>query len=98
MRHEAHMTFPEADAAMVKAISEQFPHWKFSVIHGCPLLGLDKTYCYLTAYDPEAGAPLVWEMDEMAVVAAGYGIPVLRKKVERIVYDTKTGVDELFGE
>lgn len=95
MRHEAHMTFPEEFKVQVKEISDNWPSWKFSVIHGCPLLGLDKTYCYLTSYHPEDGQTLVDEMADMKMVAESRGIPTLRMKVERIVFDSKTGVNEL---
>jgi hypothetical protein len=90
-RFEAHITL---DKEYGPRLREGLKGWQYSAIDDDPIMG-QKPYCYLTAYDPDpedlfermlvVEDILVYEMD----------IPVLRKKIERIIYDSKTGVDEL---
>lgn len=92
-RYEAHLTFEKLWSTEVRKIVEQHPTWVFSEITGCPLLG-PGTYCYLTGYNTDPIA-LLTDMDDVARACAQVGIPALRRKIEHIVYDTKTGVNEL---
>ena len=94
-RHEAHMTFALKDADFVSRLSKGFPAWKFSKIHGCPLMGPDAKYAYLTGYSAEGGDVLLKEMNEMVEKLKVFEVVPLRLKVERIVFDSKTGVNEL---
>ena len=91
-RFEAHITFPKHTHKHVEAAGER-EGWVFSAITGCPLLG-QGDYCYLTSYDTDSDK-LLASMDTVAATLAKQGIIALRLKIERIVYDTKTGVDEL---
>jgi hypothetical protein len=92
-RFEAHLTFDVLYGTEVRKVSDADPTWVFSQITGCPLLG-PGTYCYLTGYDTDP-EDLLTRMNFVASVVKGRGIPVLRSKIERIVYDTKTGVNEV---
>lgn len=91
-RYEAHITAPDASHETVRKAGEALG-WKFSRITGCPLLG-PGTYCYLTGYATEVGT-IRKLLDAAVVQLERDGIPVLRAKIERIVYDTRTGVDEI---
>lgn len=90
--YEAHMTFDREHAAKVETAAAL--GWVYSVITGCPLLG-SGTYCYLTGYSRDDPAQLLREMEATATALAQSGVPVLRLKIERIVYDSKTGVNAL---
>ncbi len=57
----------------------------------------DKPYVYLTAYSPDAHN-LRRAMEIVASALRVAGVDVLREKIERIVFDTKTGVNELEAE
>lgn len=94
--YEAHLTFPKEYAKNVEALLEyeDLQGWVYSVITGCPLLG-SGTYCYLTGYRKEKPEVLKSEMDIIESIAKTSGIPILRSKIEHIVFDSKTGVNEL---
>ena len=91
--YEAHMTFDREHAEAVREAGEHYGMC-FSVITGCPLLG-QGTYCYLTSYHKDYPVFLKNDMDRIKVLLEAKGVPTLRSKIEHIVYDTKTGVDEL---
>lgn len=67
-------------------LAEEF-NWKTSFIEGDPLLGSD-TFFYLTSYHEDLQV-LKLRMHEMS---DRVGKLVIRKKIEQIVYDTKTGL------
>jgi hypothetical protein len=90
-RFEAHITTNLPDAIKVREVGEA-AGWKFSQIHGCPIMG-DKTYCYLTAYDVDIQS-LHSNLMAVVMMLSGFGIVVERAKIERIIFDTKTGVNE----
>jgi hypothetical protein len=96
--YEAHMTFDKEHATEVKKAIDydvsDLGDFVFSIITGCPLLG-PGTYCYLTSYSKDSPAHLVQRMQTAAMYFKEKGIPTLRSKVEHIVFDTKTGVNEL---
>jgi hypothetical protein len=91
-RYEAHITADVKDERAVAQVGK-LEGWVFSRIAGCPILG-QGTYCYLTNYAPEA-EPLRAAIESVVGHLRDRGVEVLRSKMERIVYDTKTGVDEI---
>lgn len=91
--YEAHMTFAQEHARTVQNTSE-ISGWVFSMITGCPLLG-PGTYCYLTNYSKDEPAKLREEMAAIMRTLVPLGVETLRSKIEHIVFDTKTGVNEL---
>jgi hypothetical protein len=90
-RFESHITIDKRHEVQVAAMATTHD-WKFSVITGCPLLG-PGTYCYLTGYDTNQDK-LRKRVEETAELLKAAGIEPLRLKIERITWDTKTGVDE----
>src|SRR5690349_6220490 len=93
MKFEAHITYNRADRATVEPLGESMG-WKGSAIDPDPIMG-DKPYAYLTAYDPEPVRLLTRMNDVASEMVAQLQVAPLRLKIERIVFDTKTGVDEL---
>lgn len=93
-KFEAHITLPREAAAAVQEVAAQ-TGWKFSAIDGDAVMG-KQAYCYLTAYDADVQT-LRNRMDAVTAVLVHRAecIIALRFKIERILYDTKTGVDEL---
>jgi hypothetical protein len=91
-KFESHITFHINDADKVKALGET-RGWKFSQIEGDALMGA-KPYCYLTAYDPNERT-MFSNMLSVVAAATDQSVGVLRTKIERIIWDSKTGVDEL---
>lgn len=91
--YEAHMTFDKEHALRVEYLGDEWG-WVYSVITGCPLLG-QGTYCYLTSYHQTEPEQLHKEMELIETYAKAAGFPVLRSKIEHIMYDSKTGVNEL---
>ena len=92
--YEAHITFSRdwiQTIAVVWAVTQQ--GWKLSKFDADPVLG-DKPYAYLTHYDTDAIA-LLDQMQRIANALRETGVPVIREKIEAIVYDTKTGVDRI---
>lgn len=97
-RFEAHITIDKQHASQVQCLAEDAAaglstDWVFSQITGCPILG-QGTYCYLTAYDSDSRR-LFERMNKIIFHLATLSIPVLRSKIEHIVYDTKTNINEL---
>lgn len=94
-KFECHITCDVKDKEAVKSVGK-LVGWFYSAFDADPLMG-SKPFVYLTQY----GAHLSnLKLDAKAVGAAlgAYGVKVLRTKIERIVFDTKTGVDETFPE
>lgn len=91
-KFEAHLTMDLHYAEPARKVAETYG-WTYSQIAGCPLLG-QGTYCYLTHYNKEAHV-LKAQMEAIQRRLTGESVPILRAKIERIVYDTRTGVDEL---
>lgn len=86
--YEAHITYKEECRTMLEALT--IPGWKFSCIDGDPVLGKQK-FCYLTSYDIDGKILL----HRMRMVVESMGFSCVRQKIEHIVYDTKTDIDEL---
>lgn len=91
-KYEAHITCHISDWERVQQFAT-LTGWKSSRIDGDALLGA-KPYCYLTGYNAD-GHVLLAETVALARNLEQAGAVVLREKVEQIVYDTKTGVNEL---
>lgn len=91
-KFESHITFAQTDEPQVRALA-LVSGWTYSAFDADPVLG-NHHYCYLTAYDTDAAA-LCLRMSAVAEGATGLGAIPLRQKIERIIYDTKTGVNEL---
>lgn len=93
-KYEAHITCPRSDGKKIKKFIDAFePGWKYSAFDADPLMG-NKPFAYLTAYDPSP-VSLLRRMTNIVSVLGDLDITVLRQKIERIVYDTKTKVDEI---
>jgi hypothetical protein len=72
-----------------KALANEFG-WKTSYIQGDPLLG-DKAFFYFTKYSTDA-----WQLRvsmERLSECLRKATPVIREKIEEIIYDTKTNQD-----
>jgi hypothetical protein len=93
-RYESHITVDRQHAPIVKAVAENHG-FVYSEIAGCPILG-QGTYCYLTGYATNA-RELRTRVQRAADVLTSLHVEPLRLKIERIVWDTKTGVDEIGG-
>ena len=91
-KFEAHITCKRDDSEKVGQVGKYY-EWKFSAFDADPLMG-DKPYCYLTNYDPNAQT-LLNSMNDVCDELKAIGVEVLRRKIERIIYDTKTGVNEI---
>ena len=91
-KFEAHITFPREDSPTLRKAMVGLQHWHYSAFDADPLMG-DKPFAYLTAYD-ESGTGLLARMNAVAKECEAAGCTVLRKKIERIVYDTKTDYAE----
>lgn len=91
-KYEAHITYHRADRAAGEAIGEPLG-WKGSAIDPDPIMG-DKPYAYLTAYDPDP-LVLLTRMRQCVLKLWERDVLCLRQKIERIVYDTKTDVNEI---
>jgi hypothetical protein len=90
-KFEAHITMDKVHGSRLK---DGLKGWQYSAIDDDPIMG-QKPYCYLTAYDPDA-LNLKYRMDDVVdILETEMGILALRTKIERIIYDSKTGVDEL---
>lgn len=89
MRFEAHITVDKVHASRLK---EGLDGWMYSADD--PIMG-QKPYCYLTNYSKYV-KQLASDMEAIADKLEGeMNIPVLSTKIERIVFDSKTGVNEI---
>lgn len=93
--YEAHITYDRKHADYVIKLSER-TGWKFSQIDGDPVLG-HEVRCYLTHYDVDAYG-LLHEMNDVVYMSTSDDIPHLRRKIERIIFDSVTGIDQLSSE
>jgi hypothetical protein len=91
--YEAHLTYHQDFSKALRDWAEG-SWWVFSEISGCPILG-QGTYCYLTGYDPDPNVLLAELNANVRDIGKELGITPLRAKIEHIVYDTKTGRNEL---
>lgn len=87
--YECHITVPAARRNEAIKVAAQ-RGWKTSEIARDPILG-DGTYFYLTSHDDNL-ITLHGRMSLCALNLREWGVPVIRQKIEMIVYDTKTGI------
>ena len=92
MKFECHITCSVEDALLVERTGLK-NNWKFSCINGDALMGA-KPHCYLTNYNADA-QKLKEDMETMSDLLNFNGVKILRQKIERIIFDTKTGVCEI---
>lgn len=91
-RFEWHITCDREHAAVVEQVAVD-SGWVYSQITGCPILG-QGTYCYITGYATE-GAKALYDLGSVGMALSARSVPMLRAKVENIVFDSKTGVNEI---
>lgn len=88
MIYECHITFDVDNEDYIKTIkSLAVEGWKFSRIHGDPVLG-DKLYTYLSAHNTEPQA-LFDAMMVKVEKASELNVQPCRLKIEAIVYDER---------
>lgn len=98
-KYEAHITLDKIHAPSLKEDNtairslHELKGWQYSAIDDDPLMG-QKPYCYLTAYDPDP-VNLLKRLEDACFVLLAMCVDPLRGKIERIIYDSKTGVDEI---
>lgn len=85
--YECHITVSVADAETATNVAKM-GGWKTSEIARDPLLGED-TYFYLTCHAKEYTF-ILGKMKTCSAALESKGVKVIREKIERIVYDTKT--------
>lgn len=88
---EVHITCRPEDAHRLK--SAAFGGWKFSQFDGDPVMG-EGHFTYLTCYRNSAYNAQT-AMEHKAYMLREVGAEVLRTKIEKIIYDSKTGVNEI---
>lgn len=93
-KFESHLTTHIKFADIVEKCCTPESGFKFSKIDGDALMGA-KPYCYITAYDSDKFK--LFDRMEFAKrhLSNEWGIETLRIKIEEIIYDTKTGVNNL---
>lgn len=84
---EVHITIPRDKYDTASHIAAQ-RRWKMSRIEGDPLLG-DKVFAYLTRWDAQL-LDAVAEMNTTARILRGAEVPVLRQKIEVVVFDLRS--------
>jgi len=89
MNFECHITVHAISADRAQQVADDL-RWKTSEIARDPLLG-DATYFYLTRHDSRY-EDLIEHMHGTCDALLALGIEVVRKKIELIMYDNKTGV------
>ncbi len=92
--YECHITVDKKFSMALEAMAKIL-HWKYSCIDGDPVLG-KQAFAYLTTHD-NSFERMVTRMDEVCDLLEPMLIPVLRKKIELIVYDTKRPGDPCQG-
>lgn len=85
--YECHITTHVGQALAAESLAKSLSGWKTSEIKRDPVLG-DGSHFYLTAHDTDYSR-MVTRMSDMANALTEYGVPVLRQKIEAIVYDTR---------
>lgn len=83
---ECHITCNLADAVAAAAVAEEL-HWSTSEIERDPVLG-KASYFYLTSHDTDL-TRMQTRMAAARVNLIAAGVPVVREKIEVIIYDTK---------
>lgn len=95
-RFEAHITYDKEHHSAVSAFADSLDeYWTYSQITGCPILG-QGTYCYLNGFGTDDRA-LLRRMNLIKQSLEHKGVKSLRSKIEHVIYDDKTGVNEIVG-
>lgn len=89
MNYECHITTETSSAEKAAQVAQTLG-WKTSEIARDPLLG-DKNYFYLTLHERTFGE-IKARMEHCVSILRANEIPVIRQKIEIIIFDTKTGV------
>lgn len=86
----------QGDRHLLKYIVEKYSDWKFSAIDGDPSLG-DGVKCYATRhFNPRTGDAVVLQiLTDTAKRLADNGAEVIRRKVERIIFDDRSSTVKL---
>lgn len=93
MIFECHITCDTANAVDCELVAKE-QHWKTSQIERDPVLG-NRTFFYLTSHSTDY-MEMFDRMKQAARTLGMLGVPVIREKIELIIYDTKTkGVQPL---
>lgn len=83
---ECHITIPKVNAEVGEMVAKAL-HWKWSCIDGDPVLGR-QAFGYLTTHGDEFFA-LRERMRQATHDLLCQGVPVIREKIEKIVYDRR---------
>jgi hypothetical protein len=83
---ECHITV-HATQRETAALVAKMLHWKTSEIARDPVLG-DDTYFYLTSHDTDL-VRMQTRMQGVSKQLGIHGVPVIREKIELVIYDTK---------
>lgn len=86
---ECHITIAVKDAEIGEEVAKEH-HWKTSEIQRDPVLGKD-SYFYLTTHN-KTFLEIYSRMEEVINSLKEYGVPIIREKIELIVYDTKVSI------
>jgi hypothetical protein len=86
MYYETHITVSTANAKEATEIAK-IAGWKTSEIARDPLLGED-TFFYLTRHSKNYNKTVL-ELENCIKFLKEYEIPILREKIEYVIYDTK---------
>ena len=89
--YECHVTLHNPNKEICELIAKDFK-WKTSEIERDPVLGND-TFFYFTSHSKNFVA-LMEEMQELENQLTIAEQTVIRKKIELIIYDTKTGIGQ----
>lgn len=94
-KYEAHVTFDVQHAETIKEWEGLFGlEWKYSAFDADPIMGA-KPFCYLTGYATNERELLYLMRHLTQEILRRHNIVALREKIERIIFDTKTGVNEI---
>lgn len=94
-KYEAHITIDKEYSSTLKVkYGQLIADWYYSAIDDDPIMG-QHPYCYLTGWDTDPDNLFARMERVVSILKEQYRIPVLRTKIERIIFDSKTGVDEL---
>jgi hypothetical protein len=86
MKYEAHITSKVGYRPQLELYGRAMD-WSYSQIWNDPKLGAE-AFAYLTKHSDDA-LSLKNEMEQAAKYLGNIGIPILRLKIEQIVYDSK---------
>lgn len=86
MTYECHITVDSAHSGVATRVATALG-WKTSEIWRDPVLG-EKNFFYLTTHSTSFPA-IMKLMEECAQTLTDINIPILRKKIELVIYDSK---------